>query len=133
MSNKKKKKDNTEEDALVILEQMVQNLRKVFKKQKAQCKDLENQLCQLKGKNTEKRSTKRRRPNEFSTTQKKQIASKQKWKCKCCKELLKADYQVDHIKPICKGGSSDISNGQALCPACHKKKTEIDDIEILRY
>jgi len=33
---------------------------------------------------------------------------------------------LDHIKPLCKGGSNDLDNLQGLCAQCHKDKTAED-------
>lgn len=70
---------------------------------------------------------KRKRATEFTTFQKKKIASDQRWKCKSCKKILDEKYQVDHIVAVCDGGTSDYDNGQALCPSCHALKTKRDD------
>tara|TARA_B100001027_G_C16134457_1_gene270781 strand:- start:142 stop:582 length:441 start_codon:yes stop_codon:yes gene_type:complete len=61
-----------------------------------------------------------------SQTVKKYVASNQQWKCNYCKNLLDASYEVDHITPLYKNGSNDISNLQALCRNCHGKKTIYD-------
>lgn len=34
-----------------------------------------------------------------------------------------ANYHIDHITPLHRSGSNDISNLQALCPSCHSVKT----------
>ena len=34
---------------------------------------------------------------------------------------------VDHVVPKAQGGSDDIENLQALCPACHSRKTVLQD------
>ena len=70
---------------------------------------------------------KRKRATEFTTFQKKKIASDQRWKCKSCKKTLDEKYQVDHIVAVCDGGTSEYDNGQALCPSCHALKTKRDD------
>jgi len=36
---------------------------------------------------------------------------------------LDETYEVDHVVPICKGGSNDIENLMALDASCHRKKT----------
>lgn len=59
---------------------------------------------------------------------KKQIAANQKWSCGHCNEILDASYEIDHIKPLYKNGSNDMSNLMALCRNCHGKKTINDKI-----
>ena len=33
---------------------------------------------------------------------------------------------IDHIKPLCNGGSNQMFNLQLLCKACHGDKTKIE-------
>lgn len=42
-------------------------------------------------------------------------------RCVCCG---RSDVRIhrDHVVPICRGGSNDISNIQPLCPDCNKRK-----------
>ena len=60
--------------------------------------------------------------------QRRQIAKRQHWICagKECtldgKELQ--EYEIDHIIPLSLGGSEDPDNLQALCPGCHRRKTD---------
>ena len=56
------------------------------------------------------------------------IAIRQDWKCanpdgECIKPDLE-EYDVDHIIPLHQGGTNHQNNLQALCPACHRRKTE---------
>ena len=39
--------------------------------------------------------------------------------CRCT-----GDLEIDHIKPLCKGGTNNINNLQALCKGCHRTKTQ---------
>jgi len=57
---------------------------------------------------------------------KKAVAAAQGWRCKECNELLSAEYEVDHVLALCRGGSNEEGNLQALCPPCHKRKTAAD-------
>ncbi len=57
---------------------------------------------------------------------KKIVASNQKWKCLYCNSTLDYTYEIDHIIPLCKGGTNNINNLQALCRNCHGKKTYND-------
>ena len=62
----------------------------------------------------------------LSNLVKKTVASSQKWQCKGCNDLLNECYEIDHIKCLKDHGSNNISNLQALCPICHRRKTNID-------
>jgi 5-methylcytosine-specific restriction protein A len=48
--------------------------------------------------------------------------------CVMCagKGLARLGEEVDHIKPLHKGGTDDESNLQALCVECHKVKSARD-------
>lgn len=46
---------------------------------------------------------------------------RQKNKCYYCQKRLQI-YHIEHIVPICKGGSSDMSNIVLACPACNLSK-----------
>ena len=51
-------------------------------------------------------------------------------KCQQCGAEDEA-LEVDHILPLALGGEDKLDNLQALCPACHKRKTA-DDIRRMR-
>lgn len=61
---------------------------------------------------------------------KKLVASRQKWQCGICKRMLDETYEVDHIKPLYKGGTNDPKNLMALDPICHRKKTNADRLGV---
>ena len=63
---------------------------------------------------------------KVSNLTKKKVASCQQWKCKSCSSLLDECFEIDHIICIKDGGSNEESNLQALCPNCHRKKTNND-------
>ena len=63
-----------------------------------------------------------------SESKKKLVASNQQWRCANCNNLLSATYEIDHILPLYKGGTNDISNLNALCRNCHGDKTLMDRI-----
>ncbi len=44
--------------------------------------------------------------------------------CQICG--CKPSVEVDHIVPLCKGGTDERSNLQGVCLACHEEKTRID-------
>lgn len=44
--------------------------------------------------------------------------------CKGCGQTAKETaLQIDHIIPIARGGTNDISNLQSLCKACNQRKS----------
>lgn len=57
---------------------------------------------------------------------KKAVAALQRWRCAKCVQLLPARFEVDHIVQFALGGGDHYTNLQALCPACHSLKTEMD-------
>lgn len=57
---------------------------------------------------------------------KKRVAYRQHYVCSGCKTLLPPTYEVDHIVPLFRGGSNHESNLQALCPNCHREKTQLE-------
>lgn len=50
----------------------------------------------------------------------------------CGKTGKKAKLQVDHIVPLAKGGSNDLSNLQALCARCNQRKCDRIDLRFQR-
>ncbi len=58
----------------------------------------------------------------FSIKEKLAIFVAYNGKCAICGERLNANWHADHIIPFSKGGSTDVTNGQALCPKCNLKK-----------
>ncbi len=53
----------------------------------------------------------------------------QKGRCAYCRAKLQpADMHVDHIHPLSKGGSSDLSNLQLTCSGCNLRKNAKDPV-----
>jgi len=65
----------------------------------------------------------------FTESVKKQIASRQRWCCSACESLLDSTYQVDHTIALCDGGEDSVANATAMCPNCHARKTQRENIE----
>ena len=57
---------------------------------------------------------------------KKRVAANQKWRCASCKSLLDETYELDHVKPLFKGGTNLETNLQALCKRCHAIKSALE-------
>lgn len=49
-----------------------------------------------------------------------ELLHKYNFKCVCCGS--KEKLSVDHIKPVSKGGTDDITNLQILCKSCNSSK-----------
>lgn len=54
------------------------------------------------------------------------IAQKQDYKCNTCHQLLPVVYEIDHVHELCDGGEDNHDNLQALCPNCHRSKTQFE-------
>ena len=57
---------------------------------------------------------------------KKRVAANQKWRCASCKRLLDETFELDHIKPLFRGGTNVERNLQALCKKCHLMKSALE-------
>tara|TARA_B110000967_G_C18723796_1_gene479016 strand:- start:105 stop:614 length:510 start_codon:yes stop_codon:yes gene_type:complete len=77
---------------------------------------------------SECKNIKKNKKRKVSATAKKYVAANQKWLCNMCNNLLDASYEVDHIKPLYKGGDNEVGNLQALCRNCHGNKTIYDSL-----
>ena len=60
---------------------------------------------------------------------KKRVAARDKWRCQICKQLVTANFEIDHITPQAKGGSHDPSNLRTLCRECHGNVTALQRLE----
>ena len=57
---------------------------------------------------------------------KKRVAAGQQWRSASCKSLLDETYELDHVKPLFRGGANAESNLQALCKRCHAMKSALE-------
>lgn len=56
----------------------------------------------------------------------------QRRRCAVCRERLDAAYEVDHIKPLARGGDNGRLNLQLLCPLCNRTKGAKDPIAFMQ-
>ena len=62
------------------------------------------------------------------------VFNRDHYQCQSCgKDRLRAKLSIDHIIPLAKGGSNDISNLQTLCLDCNRIKTDKIDPRFKRY
>jgi 5-methylcytosine-specific restriction endonuclease McrA len=59
----------------------------------------------------------------FQRNFKQLVLNKSKGKCACCNRKLDNEFHTDHIIPLSKNGTTELSNLQALCVGCHMDKT----------
>ena len=64
-----------------------------------------------------------------SETKKKYVASRQKWRCGNCSQMLEATFEVDHKVELQNGGTNHVDNLWALCPNCHREKGIMNKIQ----
>ena len=88
--------------------------------------ELQDEVKQLR-----KKRQKATRMNR-SEPERRKLAERQNWKCAsdACKLSGNLEaYDLDHIVPLWKGGQDTEANLQALCPACHRIKTDLERME----
>lgn len=56
----------------------------------------------------------------------------QRQKCAVCHCDISANYHIDHIKPLARGGSNYKSNLQLLCPPCNQVKSAKDPVKFMQ-
>lgn len=53
----------------------------------------------------------------------KYVFQRDNYQCKACGQTqLETELNIDHIIPLARGGSNDISNLQTLCRTCNQSK-----------
>jgi len=58
-----------------------------------------------------------------------QLKQRARYQCLCCRKKKK--LTIDHVVPLSKGGTNDISNIQPLCRSCNsKKRTRLTDFRV---
>ena len=57
---------------------------------------------------------------------KKEVAARARWTCEICATIVNANYEIDHIVPLYRGGDNSCTNLQCICPDCHRTKTAND-------
>ena len=69
----------------------------------------------------------------WTKSEKAQCAASNGWRCGACKELLPSAFDIDHVVGLADGGADDIhTNAVALCPGCHRLKTQREIVARVR-
>jgi 5-methylcytosine-specific restriction protein A len=136
------KKFNEEVDKKVELRfDMFQKLEVQFEEKLEQLeKKFEKKFEQMEKKYEETKNNRKRKDSGIKRTepQRRKILKRQNWLCagEACKASGKneelQEYDIDHIIPRWLGGSDDDDNVQALCPLCHRRKTDKERILYLK-
>lgn len=71
-------------------------------------------------------------PGKYTEEDVSRIRKLQAGKCAHCRLVLKDAYHVDHITPICRGGTSWPNNIQLLCAPCNLRKSGKDPVAFAR-
>lgn len=69
----------------------------------------------------------------FNKKQKLALELYSQGKCMICGCLLLDNFHADHIKPFSKNGTTDVINGQALCPKCNLEKGNKMSIQLHQW
>lgn len=68
----------------------------------------------------------RKKRKTISNTMRFEVMERDRFKCKLCGKSPATNprtiLEIDHIKPICKGGTNEISNLRTLCGRCNNGK-----------
>lgn len=116
-------------------EQIAERMKQYQQANKEQIAEYNKQYRQTpKGKAVDKAKSHNRRAAKLNNggkhTAKEILAlfKLQSGKCPYCKTKLSKSgsnkYHVDHVMPLSKGGTNDISNIQLLCPKCNMSKSD---------
>jgi len=61
---------------------------------------------------------------KWTSSEKRAVGARQNWQCACCRKLLPATFEIDHVTPLHLGGLDCCeTNAEALCNSCHAQKT----------
>ena len=116
-----KAKDRQIEDQALEIKEQRAKIRHLERLQEVKIAELNAEIQQLR---------RRRKRVHRTEPERREIAKRQNWLCagKDCPQALSGKeleaYDIDHIVPLSLGGTESLENLQALCPGCHRNKTD---------
>ena len=69
-------------------------------------------------------SDERAKRRTYSAAKRAQIAAKNGGRCIYCASILTDDWQVEHVRPIARGGTDAPANVWPSCAACNQRKSD---------
>lgn len=115
-------RDNGERVAAAKRDHYERNREEVISRSKKWAKSNTDKVKIAKAANRRKRrAAKRAGTGNFSVYEFKELCEKYGNRCLCCGDK-EAVLEADHVVPLTKGGSDDISNIQPLCGYCNRSK-----------
>ncbi len=75
-----------------------------------------------RARNAKNRARSYKTSGEFTRLDVENLYCKQRGKCAICQIYLFGQFEIDHIKPLVKGGSNSRENLQLLCQKCNRVK-----------
>lgn len=76
----------------------------------------------LREKRRATKSSRRAAEGKYTVDDIKRMLESQQHECNICFVNIAEKYEIDHIVPLSKGGTSWPSNLQILCPTCNRRK-----------
>lgn len=113
------------EDFLSIIKSKVKSYGFTATKEKMAIKYLRN-LNKVNEDKVEDTPSNKSKRIKFSKEMRKEVYRKSEGKCLLCGKFVDYDdFTVDHIVPLAKGGTNDVSNLQCACKRCNSIKQDI--------
>jgi 5-methylcytosine-specific restriction endonuclease McrA len=90
---------------------------------RARCREYQKRNPEVfLAKGQRRRTAKTKAGGSFSSSEWKALCKQYKYRCLCCGKRRK--LTADHVVPVSKGGTSNISNIQPLCGPCNSSKRD---------
>lgn len=75
-----------------------------------------------------RKASRGRSSGHFTAEQVQAMRRLQRFKCPICQGSIRRKFHIDHVVPLARGGTNEVSNIQLLCPTCNIRKQAKDPI-----